>query len=469
MTSDEGSSPVRELTVTQIDLDLFAAVKGNDAAAVLQNIQNGANVNCIHSEGSHKNIKTTPLMKACQRGYDEIVRMLLDAGACPRWRRYGGDWSAIESACFRGNLSLVEMLINHDNSLLEPANKTLLLCAIREGHVEIVRFLIDRGVNVHAREDETTTLMTACERNGDLEIMRMLLAAGVDVEARDTSQRTALHHAAWKGKLEAVQELVLQHDANMCALNSNQDTPFDDALITIFDNDAEEPNYFDVLDSLLEMYGNRLTQDHGRLAFHAILLAAKYSFPGEFDFYSPVNGLLVTVPLGKLTLPHLRTLLHSLDTELIRNRDHSGKLPIHIACQTKAPVDVLAMLGQLDMATLHMADHRGNLALHECCHGEVDHSSVLFLVKQGGVGTLTARNHQGALSLHVLCGSSHPSWRTVQYLIQSFPGSVEARTNTGQYPFMIAASENSTASLSVIYELARASPGLMVPRQIING
>jgi hypothetical protein len=94
----------------------------------------------------------------------------------------------------------------------------------------------------------------------------------------------------------------------------------------------------------------------------------------------------------------------------------------------------------------------------------VDYASVLFNVEQGGVGTLAARNQQGAQPLHVLCGSTNPPLRAVQYIIQSFPGSVATRTNAGQYPFMIAACESSAASLSVVYELVRANPNLVVPR-----
>ena len=97
MASEEGSSPVVKLPVSQIDLDLLVAVEGNDAAAVLQHIQNGANVNCVHGEGPYRNRKTTPLMEACKQGYDEIVRILLDAGSCPRWRDED-NWLAIEYA-----------------------------------------------------------------------------------------------------------------------------------------------------------------------------------------------------------------------------------------------------------------------------------------------------------------------------------------------------------------------------------
>ena len=82
--------------------------------------------------------------------------------------------------------------------------------------------------------------------------------------------------------------------------------------------------------------------------------------------HSPRNPLQIDSPLAKLTLKHWRTLIHTLDMELIRNRDDTGKLPVHIACQTIAPLEVLAMLGALGPAALQIADYSGALPLHDC-------------------------------------------------------------------------------------------------------
>jgi ankyrin repeat protein len=153
-----------------------------------------------------------------------------------------------------------------------------------------------------------------------------------------------------------------------------------------------------------------------------------------------------------------------LDAALIRNRDENGKLPIHIACRTNAPVDVLDLILKQDAATLLITDYTGALPIHDSCHGAVDYSSVRFLVEQGGDGSLAARNHHGALPLHFLCGSTNPSLSLVQFFIQSFPESVAAQTIAGQYPFMIAACKSSTASLSVVYELARVNPDVVIPK-----
>ena len=146
----------------------------------------------------------------------------------------------------------------------------------------------------------------------------------------------------------------------------------------------------------------------------------------------------------------------------------SGTLPIHIACQTNAPIEILITLVDRDTATLHMTDHNGALPLHErcnCCEDTIDGAIALrLLVDRGGVGTLAARNRDGALPLHILCAAPTTPLSAVQYLIQAFPGAVAMPTNDGQYPFMIAASNSSLTSLSVVYEIVRANPVLAVPR-----
>ena len=438
------SSPVRPTEPKNILID---AVDRGDTETVLRLTQEGANVNVIGSDSE------SLLCMACERGHNEIVRILLDAGADARW-------IAISRAISEGHLSIVQMLLQHDNGLLEAANNygfTPLLSATLSHQSHIAHFLLDQGANACATtHDGKTTLLLECWCGPpDLDIVRRLLAAGIEVDARDKDQHTPLHRAAEYSVLEVVRELVVEHNANMFALDKNGNTPFDHAASY---RSAER-----VCPLLIECYIDKLTQEHGRLALHCILGLAEYSFSIDDEFHPPLNPLRIRLPLGQLTLHHLRNLFSNLDVELIRNRDERGMLPIHIACRNKAPVEVLALIAEQDATTLHMADYIGALPLHECCSDAEDDSSVRFLVEQGGVGTLAARDHQGAVPLHIMCGSTNPSLRTVQYMIQSLPRSVAARTKAGQYPFVIAACSSSTASLSVVYELVRTNPGLVTP------
>ena len=436
---------------------LWKAIDRGDAEGVQQAIRNGADVNFV---GERNDCPTTPLSWACYIRFTEIVLILLDAGANARWKDSCGR-SPIDRACSKGHLTIVEMLINHDKDLLEikdNCKRTPLYCAIFSGQEDVIRFLLDCGANVFATDRFcNTTLMHACKIGSNLDIMRLLLAAGVDAQATDTCQRTALHFAALNRRVEAVRELILHHNAisNMLARDKFGKTPFDVASLCPTTSTT-----------LIEIYVNKLTANHGRLAFHELLSTAEYSFAENPSFHPPLNSLQICLPLGKLTLKHWRTLLQSLDSEFIRTRNNSGKLPIHLACQTDAPVEVLSTLVELDSDTLHIADYTGALPIHSlCCNGVVDYSRVRYLLEQGGVGTLTTRNHQGALPLHMLCGSTNPSLRTVRYVMQSFPRSIAAQTNDGRYPFMMAAaSDPYSASLSVVFMLVRANPGLVVPR-----
>ena len=442
-----------EEPLTEADLDLLDAVSRNDTAGVQHALRNGANVNSV-CETYYR----TPLMEACRHGYDDIVRILLDAGADARWsiNRYN---SVMFAAISYGHLTIVEILLNHDNDLLEIENKngeTPLSFSIWTEHFEIAHFLLDRGANalVTTRAGKTT-LHHACSHWADLEIVRRLLAAGVDVEYGDAYHLTSLHCATLHGNIETMRELIVEHNANICAVDENEETPFD--LVSMRRSSVGDRHAL-----LIECYGNKLIQEHGRLALHVILGTADDSFAEARGFHPYQKSLRIHLPLGELTMDHFRALIHSLSPELIRNTDDTGKLPIHIACQSNAPDEVLSMLVEMDPATLEIADHTGALPIHSLCGSgtPVEYASVRYLLEQGGVGALAARNRDGALPLHVFCESTHPSLQTLQYLIQAFPESVTVQTNAGLYPCMIAASATSTAPLSVVYELVRANPRL---------
>ena len=154
---------------------------------MLEALHTSANVNC-----DTKRQYYTPLLEASKAGYDEIVRILLDAGADPWWQDFHGSsamWVAVEE----GHLLVVEMLLDHDEGLLEIVDGhgfTPLLVALLHGRFEIVHFLLDLGANALATtEYGLTTLLFACQVRADLDIVRQLLVVGLDVEARDERRK----------------------------------------------------------------------------------------------------------------------------------------------------------------------------------------------------------------------------------------------------------------------------------------
>ena len=78
-------------------------------------------------------------------------------------------------------------------------------------------------------EQETALMMACTKREVDLETVRQLLAAGVAVNAHCERRRTALHRAAFHCSRDVLRELIVEHNANMFALDQNGKTPFDSA------------------------------------------------------------------------------------------------------------------------------------------------------------------------------------------------------------------------------------------------
>jgi hypothetical protein len=170
----------------------------------------------------------------------------------------------------------------------------------------------------------------------------------------------------------------------------------------------------------LLLNGNKLTQEHGRLAF--FMLCSMLPNTDLLKLLVISERIHCKWARSKISLEHFQTLLSTLDAELVRTRHDSDKLPIHITCRNKTPMEVLALILEHLPATLHMVDY-----------------------------ALASSNREGALPLHAFCGSRYPSLRTVLYLIQSFHGAVAAQTNACQYPFMIAACETKWSERILIW------------------
>ena len=74
----------------------------------------------------------------------------------------------------------------------ESLNRQLFVACIN-GNVELAMDLVDRGADIHARDEyERTPLHVACWK-GHMEVAMALVDRGADVDARDVDQRTPLH------------------------------------------------------------------------------------------------------------------------------------------------------------------------------------------------------------------------------------------------------------------------------------
>ena len=118
-------------------------------------------------------------------------------------------------ACKSGDLNLIKLLIIHKTSkkLNSHFSKQLhsstsinkgLIEAIRYGHLEVVKYLVLMGANIHYANDYAICLSS---ERGHLEIVKYLITKGANFRANDD---VAIRYAAEKGHLEVVKYLHIQ-------------------------------------------------------------------------------------------------------------------------------------------------------------------------------------------------------------------------------------------------------------------
>ncbi len=80
----------------------------------------------------------------------------------------------------------------------------VLFWASRDGHLEIVKYLVSLGANIKAKYNQAVVYAS---ENGHLEIVKYLVSQGADIKDRDNS---AVIYASKNGHLETVKYLVSQ-------------------------------------------------------------------------------------------------------------------------------------------------------------------------------------------------------------------------------------------------------------------
>ncbi|NXP09324.1 ASZ1 protein, partial [Thinocorus orbignyianus] len=121
---------------------------------------------------------------------------------------------ALKKALFRGDVSLIEDLLNSGISIESTFQFgwTPLMCAASVADFAVVRLLLDRGANACFEIDKYTVLMAACTAHASeeniLKTVELLLSRNADPNVTCRKQMTPLMYAARKGYTQVVALLV---------------------------------------------------------------------------------------------------------------------------------------------------------------------------------------------------------------------------------------------------------------------
>jgi ankyrin repeat protein len=171
----------------------------------------------------------TPLAEAARRGDAAVLKLLLDAGADPRQSNAEGE-TALMTVARTGNVAAAKLLVKAgaDVDAREHwGGQTALIWAAAQNQPQMVRFLVSKGARVDARSAvrDWPRRMTAEERpkdmnrggmsallfaarEGHLDVVRVLLDAGARVDFTDPDGSTALIVALMNGHWDTARLLI---------------------------------------------------------------------------------------------------------------------------------------------------------------------------------------------------------------------------------------------------------------------
>ena len=205
-----------ELTALHRACDSYRNTKTELADIVMSLIDGGADITKLDG------FDRTPFAVAKSSKNQPVVERLERHLTDELLEQHRGDWRAIVAAATsehvrafvdRGDVATIRSMIDAglDMAVFTAGPKPILFDALRLDDPQMATLLVERGVDVHVSRKGFTALFYAASR-AHLDLIRTLLARGLDVNAIATEYKTTpLMYAM--GKDDAV-DLLLEHGAD---------------------------------------------------------------------------------------------------------------------------------------------------------------------------------------------------------------------------------------------------------------
>nr|QQY02505.1 transient receptor potential cation channel 3 [Cryptocotyle lingua] len=204
---------------------LHKAAERNNSEVMKLLLQNGSDLE------NQDHDAYTPLLLAAARGQLEVTQLLIDAGAniAAQEKMAKG---LIYLCAEADEVEVLRLILQHPKAkqLIDVPNiydDTPLHVAAKNGHLDIVKLLLENGANVSSKNEKERTAFHNAAKYGRLNIARHLLEHAPSlVSERDEDGSSAIHLAAASGHVDLL-ELLLDAGAAVDCRNCMQWTPLD--------------------------------------------------------------------------------------------------------------------------------------------------------------------------------------------------------------------------------------------------
>ncbi len=176
--------------------DFIEAAGNGDLAKVQEYLNSAVDINV------RNNLGWTAIISAAYSGNTSVVEYLLNRGADI------GDGAALVIASEKGYIEIVKLLLTAGASV---SDGVAFITAVVHGQIEVVKLLINAQVDVNIIVDiypfGVMSALIMAAGNGNVEIVKLLINAGADVNIENHGGSLALMWASYCGHTEIVEIL----------------------------------------------------------------------------------------------------------------------------------------------------------------------------------------------------------------------------------------------------------------------
>ncbi|CAH1424938.1 unnamed protein product [Lactuca virosa] len=226
------------LRVDRQSLTDILEIHFSDARIILDNLLHGKETNLrnkiLESDitlhiAKHESELALTLNSAVYNGDSYRVRRLVAAGLDPNNTDYDGR-SPLHIAAMKGFEDIVKFLMEKGAIINATDNhgNTPLLEAIKSGQDEVVSMLVEAGASLDMNNAGNCLCMAVAE--GDFEFLKRVLANGINPNSKNYDLRTPLHIAAAEG-LYSIAKLILEAGGSVMSKDRWGNTPLDEARV----------------------------------------------------------------------------------------------------------------------------------------------------------------------------------------------------------------------------------------------
>jgi len=149
--------------------------KVEEVIKLLQNSQINTNWQKQSKYGS------TPFSIACQKGYIEIVKILLNDQRVDITKATNSGWTPFHSVCNNGHIEIVKLLLNDKriadiNKATDDNGWTPFNCACCNGHIDIVKYLLESGreIDINKKDNKGKSGLDYAKEHRSTDIVQLI-------------------------------------------------------------------------------------------------------------------------------------------------------------------------------------------------------------------------------------------------------------------------------------------------------